>query len=490
MKTGLQGIRERLLRPRSMVVLVVAGFALVAGPLLVAIAGGAVYVDRLAERSERLVRQSVATARDSEALTSQLLSMERTARQYAIVGGGELADVYAMRQAELLQLLDDLEAHGVPDPALDTATELRATSIEIAGVFAAGEAVDSDELRAALERFAGMRYLATQISRSIEMAIDRELAGLEQESRRARQFLFWQSAALVPVTLLIGGVFAWLILQPIRRLAHAIRSLGSVGPPGPIEVGGPPEIRALGVELERLRVRLERSEAEKNRFMRHMSHELKTPLAAIREGTELLADGSIRPDTEAHREIVDILRASSIELLQLIENLLVLSARDLSRMTETIELEPLVEEVLGRHRLALQRADLRVERHIGPETFDGFRPLLHAALSNLVGNAIRYSPPGGTLYIDITRRRGWVMVDVADEGPGIPEEERPYVFEPFYQGQASSAGSGRGTGVGLSVVRDCARAHEGSVEVIDGEYPGAHIRLNMRARGRVWGGFG
>lgn len=477
-----------LRRPRSMVVLVVAGFLLVAGPLLIAIIGGSVYVDRLAERSDRLVRQSVAVVRDSEALRAQLLSMERTARQYQIVGEAELAELYADRHEVLLATLTRLDAYGLPTLAIGDTGELEVLARDVAMAMAADDTASGD-LDAAIANFSRMRRLAGDIARSAEMAIDSELARLEEESRTARRFLFWQTTALAPVTILIGGVFAWLILQPIRRLARAIRSLGSVEPPAPIAVGGPPEIRALGIELERLRVRLERSEAEKNRFLRHMSHELKTPLAAIREGTELLADGSVQPGTDAYAEIVDILRSSSMDLQQLIENVLVLSARDLARIAEPIDLEELVEDVLSRHRLALSRADLSIERHVLAASFDGYKPLVQAALSNLVGNAIRFSPRGGTLYVGASRHRGWVMLEVGDEGPGIREEDRPHVFEPFFQGEPGPQAPVRGTGVGLSVVRDCARAHEGSVEIVDGVYPGTHIRMMLRTQGSQSGLF-
>lgn len=489
MKTWLRRLPSDLRRPRSMVILVLAGFLLVAGPLLIAIIGGSVYVDRLADRSDRLVRESVAVARDSEALRAQLLSMERAARQFYIVGDPDLAQRYAERHDELLATLARLNDYGLPTLAIGSVDELEARARALATAVAEADAGDP-ELQAAIEHFGDMRQLADGIVRSAETAINAELAELEDESRSARQFLFWQSTALAPVTILIVGVFAWLILQPIRRLGRAIRSLGSVEPPAPIAVGGPPEIRALGIELERLRVRLERSEAEKNRFLRHMSHELKTPLAAIREGTELLGDGSVKPGTDAYDETVDILRSSSVELQQLIENVLVLSARDLSHTAEPIAIEELIEEVLGRHRMALSRRELAIERRVSAVGFDGYKPLVQVALSNLIGNAIRYSPQHGTLYIGASRQRGWVMLEVADEGPGIRAEDQPHVFEPFFQGEPGPQTHVRGTGVGLSVVRDCARAHQGSVEIIEGVYPGTHIRMMLRAQTSSGGFFG
>jgi two-component system sensor histidine kinase GlrK len=466
-----------------MVTLVLAGFALVALPLLIAVVSGSIYVGRLATRSEQLVREGVMLARQGENLETQVLQMERNARQYRILGRAELAEIYHQRQAQLVRTLDTLAATGLDPGAGEQRRALRRISASVDGAMRA-VAPGSDALAAALERFARMRTLAAEIAESVEVAIDAELVVLEARSQRTRDFLFWATAALVPITLALTILFAWLILRPIRRLERLIRSLGAVEPPTPIAVGGPPEIRDLGEELERLRVRLERSEAEKNRFLRHISHELKTPLASIREGTELMADGSVHPETSAHDEVVDILRSSSVELQQLIENLLVLSARTLTQAPEAIEPGGLVDDAIGRHRLALNRGGLHVDRQVRARAFDGFRPILQSALSNLVGNAIRFSPQGATLHVRARRRGPRLILEVADEGPGIAPAERPHVFEPFYQGAASPQGHVRGTGVGLSVVRDCARVHDGRVEIVDGEFPGTHIRLTLQTQQR------
>jgi two-component system sensor histidine kinase GlrK len=327
-----------------------------------------------------------------------------------------------------------------------------------------------------------MRALADEIANAADRAIEEELDALERRADRVRTALFWLTGTLVPITLALTGLFAWLILRPIRWLGRAIRDLGAVEPTPPVAVGGPPEIRELGTELERLRVRLDRSEAEKNRFLRHMSHELKTPLAAIREGTELIADGSVASGTPDHDEIVDILRSSSVDLQQLIENLLVLSAGGASRAPEPIEPAELVDEAVSRHRLAIARAGLRVEQRVERGAFGAYRALLQSALSNLLGNAVRFSPPGGTITIRVWRRGPRLSVEVADQGPGIATADRVHVFEPFYQGANPPQGGVRGTGVGLSVVRDCARAHDGAVEIVDGEFSGAHIRMTLQAQ--------
>ncbi len=214
----------------SMVTLVVAGFALVALPLLVAVVGGSVYLDRLTRRSEDLVRDGVMLARQGQALETQLLQMERNARQYRILGREELVGLYQERHTELTGTLDSLVSVSLDPGAADARRELRAIAESVAG--AVEEANPSSEsLIAALERFARMRDLATEIAGAADTAIRAELEELERQSSRVREFLFWLTVTLVPITLALTALFAWLILRPIGRLGRAIRSLGAVEPP-------------------------------------------------------------------------------------------------------------------------------------------------------------------------------------------------------------------------------------------------------------------
>jgi len=240
-----------------MVTLVVAGFALVALPLLVAVIGGSVYLDRLTRRSEQLVGDGVMLARQGQTLEIQLLQMERNARQYRILGRAELVGLYQERHEQLTGTLDALISVSVDPGAADARRDLRAIAASVADAIAEADP-SSESLVAAVERFARMRELAGEIASAADAAIGRELDELESQSSRVREFLFWLTVTLVPITLALTALFAWLILRPIGRLGRAIRSLGAVEPPAPIAVGGPPEIRDLGEELERLRVRLDR----------------------------------------------------------------------------------------------------------------------------------------------------------------------------------------------------------------------------------------
>ncbi len=166
---------------------------------------------------------------------------------------------------------------------------------------------------------------ASKVSNRVSAQIDRELTGLQDWRRSVRsRNLFWETLLLVPMTLAVVGVFTYLFGRPIRAIDRAISELGRGTFSRPIAIRGPADLERLAAQLEWLRGRLLDLAQEKNRFLRHMSHELKTPLANIREGTELLMDGAVGELQSGQREVTAILRENGMKLQRLIENLVVL----------------------------------------------------------------------------------------------------------------------------------------------------------------------
>ena len=152
------------------------------------------------------------------------------------------------------------------------------------------------------------------------------MTSLQRATQRAQRNLFWETLLLVPLTLAVVGVFTYLFGRPIRAIDRAISELGRGTFSRPIAIRGPADLERLAAQLEWLRGRLLDLAQEKNRFLRHMSHELKTPLANIREGTELLMDGAVGELQSGQREVTAILRENGMKLQRLIENLLSFSA--------------------------------------------------------------------------------------------------------------------------------------------------------------------
>ena len=198
------------------------------------------------------------------------------------------------------------------------------------------------------------------------------------------------------------------------------------------------------------------------------SHELRTPLTSLRTNIELLQRApDITPEQRA--PVLDDIVAELDELTALVTELVDLATdQHQAGNNEEIDLDLLVTTVVERHR---RRTDHHIELVVEPSTVVGVPSLIDRAVSNLVENAIKFSPSGSTVSVTVARGR----VVVADEGPGIAVEDRNSVFERFWR--AYTARTMPGSGLGLSIVAQVAQSHGGRVTVIDGATTGATIEL-------------
>ena len=458
------------------------GLALLALPLLVAIVTAALQIRTLSSKGQRIVLEGVTAARESQRLFSEIDSLDRTSRLYAVLGDPKLLALYKQRDAALSATRDELYPHATYDTR-QTLIQLAALQGKIRQLvlstppgIAAAHAADFSK------RFARLGALVDETAQQGNQQIDAEVASLQRLTDEARERLFWQAALLVPLTLLAIYMLTLMVGRPLRQIDRAIRDLGHGSLHQAIAVAGPPDLERLGGQLEWLRRRLIELNEERDRFLRHMSHELKTPLANIREGTELLMDGAVGALDSNQREVTAILRDNGIQLQRMIENLLSFSAWQTSTVgldASEFRLRPLVKQVLESQQLTVLSQRMRLDVQIEDVTLMADRGKIRLILENLVSNAVKYSPRGGTIHIRARAQERHLLLDVADNGPGIPAEERQHVFNAFYTGRAANSISVKGTGIGLSVVMEFVTAHGGTVQIVDGEYPGAHFRIRM-----------
>jgi two-component system sensor histidine kinase GlrK len=168
----------------------------------------------------------------------------------------------------------------------------------------------------------------------------------------------------------------------------------------------------------------------------------------------------------------------------MIENLLSFSAWQSNSAgldPSEFRIRPLVKQVLENQQLTLVSQRLRLDVKIDDIALLADRGKLRLILENLMSNAIKYSPRGGTITVRAQASGTDLVLEVADGGEGIPPTERANVFEAFHTGRAPG-GHVRGTGIGLSVVQEFVQAHRGTIEIVDGEFSGAHFRIRMPQR--------
>jgi two-component system sensor histidine kinase GlrK len=472
----------RFHRPRSLNGLILVGFGFVALPLLVAVLGALYNLDRVAEKSERLVTTGVSAAENNRRLTEQLNSLERVARQYQVIQNPDSLQLMAQDLAALESHLQDMAPLAEQANATRLAISIGASARRIVNALRDTKLSD-EEVKATIALFSPLRERVTRLTGATTAYVDTELSSLQETARKAQRFSAWQVAALIPGTIILVSIFTVLVARPIRQIDDAIGQLGESGFSKPIKIKGPTDLERLGRQLEWLRLRLLELAQEKNKFLRHMSHELKTPLANIREGTELLLDGSVGDLEGAQREVTDILRMNGVKLQQLIENLLSFSAWQAKSEVLTLSDFPLRAQVISvakSQRLALKAANIQLKLEIEDIIVNADQDKIRTVLDNLLSNAIKFTPRGGVITIRANRTPVSFLLEFGDTGPGIPDDESPRIFEAFFQGRREQGGQVGGTGIGLSVVLECIQAHDGSVELIKtAEFPGAHFRIHI-----------
>jgi two-component system, NtrC family, sensor histidine kinase GlrK len=491
-------------RSLSILQLILLGFSLIALPLAVVMITALVSIDRLGSLGQQTALEAFHRIQAARTLVEQLTAMERHARQYQILGDSAIFDAYAERRQRFLGALEHLlhsDSGGMAREPVASLMELDRVIFESVR----DEPVDSPAMSLALKDFSELGLLARSILQDSVSGVAQEVAAMRTEAAAVRGQLLWQASALPPTVVGLAILFAVLIARPLRELKSAIRRLGAGEFDNAIVVNGPHDLADLGHRLDWLRKRLVELESQKINFLRHISHELKTPLANIREGTGLLSDqvmGTLNPQ---QREIAQIVQTNCVQLQHLIEDLIRFS---IARTTmpviapAPIALDELIHAVAEQHKPSAQAHGVRLELRLSGEQVLSDRDKIRVIIDNLLSNAIKFSPADSCVTITTGRYEGRVFVEVQDEGPGIPVNERERVFELFYQGQRhehgqerdgvddrhAGAGAGarspiRGSGLGLAIAREYARALGGRLRVADGNRCGARLRLELPASG-------
>ncbi len=480
--------------PRSFLKFILLGFLLVSLPLLYALGELILSLDQLATQSRQEVLQASQAGRTSRLLVEQATTLERIARQQLILEDPALLEDYARVRTEFRQTAQLL-------------MRLPLETGQVSALAALGEREDRLHtlLNAPTRTSANIAELADGYGRLVEGAQDmltitnqltrRAIESLQDTATKGREKWFYLTAAAAGIALALAIVFAVLIARPIRQLDQAIRQMGTADFAHAIEVNGPQDLRYVGQRLEWLRTRLQDLEQQQNRFLRHVSHELKTPLTAVREGAELLRDNVGGPLTPEQRDIVRIVRENTLSLQKLIEDLLTYhQTRAMEPATlGTVALQEVIRRVLREQKLAALARMITIEDDLEAVAVVGDTEKIRTIVDNLLSNAIKYSPRSGVIEIALAASDGYAVLDVSDRGPGIGAVERERIFDSFYSGKAPLDGKVKGTGLGLAIAREYTAAHAGRLEVLDRAdcQRGARFRLSLPleagsgARGRA-----
>ncbi len=461
--------------PRSLRQLVMMAFLLILLPLLVLAWQAWQSLNALSAQAAQTNRTTLIDARRSEAMTNAALEMERSYRQYCVLDDPTLARVYQSQRKRYSEMLD-AHAGVLPDDKLYLA--LRQDLNDLAQLQCRNSG-PGEAASARLEAFAAANTEMVQTTRAVVFSRGQQL---QQEIAERGQFFGWQALVLFLVSLGLVLLFTRMIIGPVKGIERMINRLGEGRPLGnSVVFKGPRELRSVGERIIWLSERLSWLESQRHQFLRHISHELKTPLASMREGTELLADQVVGPLTAEQKEVVEILDDSSRNLQKLIEQLLDYNRKlaDGAVELETVEIEPLVEMVLSAHSLPARAKIMHTEVSLPAKTCLAEPMLLMSVLDNLYSNAVHYGAESGTIYIRSYAYGSTLRIEVANTGTPIPEAEQDMIFEPFFQGSHQRKGAVKGSGLGLSIARDCIRRMRGELHLVTESQSDVCFRIEL-----------
>lgn len=307
----------------------------------------------------------------------------------------------------------------------------------------------------------GAIYLAQPVEGS---GIAGAIAGTARFVRTVWWELLVAGATAAFIALAMARFLARGMTQPLRDMAEAARGMARGDYRQRVHTMSRDEVGQLAEAFNRMAGEMEGVERLRHDLVANVSHELKTPISALRARLENLLDGVERPTPE----ILAVMLHQSERLSRLVDQLLDLSQLESGAVPlarEPIELAPLVQRVAGDVTASRPERTVEVRSEVPPNLplLDADPERLHQVLFNLLDNAYRFTPTGGVVTVRAARENGALRVSVQDTGPGIPAEQLPLVFERFYRADPSRSREDGGTGIGLAIARSVVEAHGGKI---------------------------
>ena len=327
---------------------------------------------------------------------------------------------------------------------------------------------DDDRHRLAMQRVriadAGVIYV---------VVVGSSLESTDEELESLRRIV----AYVVPVTLVLAAVGGWFLvrrgLSPVGSMAARARRLGANDLAKRLQVVNPrDELGQLALAFNELLDRLEASLTHQRQFMADASHELRTPVTVARTAAAVALQRSQRDEAE-YRDALAIIEQQTTRLSRIVEDMFTLARADAGRypMHRTLMyLDEVVDDVVRAARVIAGTRQIAVDLVTAEAaSFTGDEDLIRRLVTNLLDNAIRHTPEGGTVSVRLDRREDDYVVTVTNPGTEIAPEARPHLFERFYRADQALTASGGGAGLGLALARWVARAHGGDVTLVSSD---------------------
>ena len=345
-----------------------------------------------------------------------------------------------------------------------------------------------EKLKAGKTGFRSITKIVSSNGENYTLAVLQSLDAQGELLKDIRETFYWA----IPVALLLASLSGYFLarksLAPVAAMAAQARTMGAADLHDRLAVANQhDELGQLAFSFNQLLERIENTFEQQRRFVADASHELRTPVAILRGETEVTLS---RPDRslEEYRETLGVLRDESQRLARVIEDLFTLTRADAGQHPLTLRdfyLDELAGEALVRARSLARKRNITLGSTIEPELLmRGDEVLLGRMLLNLLDNAIKYSPPDGTVELTCHRDGDNYVLNVTDNGPGVPGDLQGRIFERFFRAdkaRSRSEGDSGGAGLGLAIARWIAEAHHGRLELRRSDSSGSVFSVTLPA---------
>lgn len=472
----------------SLKLLVVGLLAVVLAPGFLTARTAVTSLRELSAASETRVHQLVSQVKAARAIVERTAEVERKARLMVVLSDPLLSRPYERESYE--------SAHVAFRRALDDllSASMDQRRVELINRLSDRERMIHDRLTISSmgndlkppddQSFQSLRMAASDLWREVVEAVNREGDQISEESRsfEARVWTEATRFGLIPVAAVLA--LAGLMIPSMRQLRLAARQLAAGHTADPIRVGPLGEFRALGQQLERLRMQMvHRSEAGA-RLIRGLSQEIAAPLATVCRDLHALGLSPPEVADPQHRAVLADLGRESKRLEDLLEQLQRYDGFNKGTPNyprTAVNIETLIDDVLRAAAPRIQSRSLVITKSMAPVDVLADPAQMRALVEALLDNAIRYTPAEREIQIILRAVGPWMKLEIEDDGPGITDDERVHVFEPFFRGRTALDRGEPGLGLGLSIAAACAANHEGRIEIVDPRHPkrGARFRIQI-----------
>lgn len=449
-------------------------------PLVLAVAYALWTISSQTQAQRKLLADTLQLQTATSQFREELGNAERSIRQFILLKDSRFQEIYMQKYSALQTITEQFLMNPLMYKWLIENSQKKDKFSSILTHLAFSNIREKDS-KVIAEDFQSMTNFAMEIQQDVQFLIASSMRDKEQTFNEAITTLILLGLFVLPITIILFLLSSRRITVPFRHLAKAMQYIGNGQLKNPIAIKGPSDVIALSETLEMMRLQLIDTDQQKQEFISHITHELKTPLASIIEASSLLLDEIPGNINQRQRGVLEILTSNADSLKVRIEQLLTYntvtqSEHDSSKM---IELCQFVSNIANNKSLLASDSDVIWKISEQPLEIQSDPIRLEMVLSNLFSNAIYYSNTPAIIQVNWQSDDKYWQCTVSDNGSGIAKENLSRIFEPFFQGDNKRKGALKGSGIGLAIVKKCVSSLNGTIQVMSEIDTGTEFTLRF-----------